>query len=54
VRITREMIAKYVGDLSAPVYYVAGPPAIVSAMETLLRGAGVEGEDVRAEAFSGY
>jgi ferredoxin-NADP reductase len=52
--ITREMIAKHVGDVTAPVYYVAGPPAMVSAMETLLRDAGIKTGNVRAEAFSGY
>lgn len=52
--ITREMIAKHVGDVTAPIYYVAGPPPMVSAMETLLRNAGVKNENVRAEAFSGY
>lgn len=53
-RITREMIEKHVGDVATPFYYVAGPPAMVSAMETLLRSAGVKGRDVRAEVFSGY
>ena len=53
-RITREMIVKHVGDVATPVYYVAGPPAMVSAMETLLRGAGVKGEDLYAEIFTGY
>jgi Na+-transporting NADH:ubiquinone oxidoreductase subunit NqrF len=48
------MIVKHVGDVAAPAYYVAGPPAMVSAMEKLLRDAGVKSEDVRAEAFSGY
>ena len=52
--ITREMIAKHVGDITAPVYYVAGPPAMVSSMEALLRHAGIKGENARAEAFSGY
>ncbi|MDF0650553.1 MAG: FAD-dependent oxidoreductase [Nitrospira sp.] len=50
--ITQEMIITHVGDVTSPVYYVAGPPAMVSAMETLLRSAGAR--DVRAEVFSGY
>lgn len=53
-RITREMIVTHVGDVVTPVYYVAGPPAMVSAMETLLRSAGVKSEDVHAEVFTGY
>ncbi len=52
--ITKQMIAKYLGDLAAPVFYVVGPPAMASAMETLLRDAGVKSDDVRSEAFSGY
>jgi ferredoxin-NADP reductase len=52
--ITQEMILKHVGDVAAPIYYIAGPPAMVSAMETLLRDAGVKNGDVRAEMFSGY
>jgi ferredoxin-NADP reductase len=52
--ITREMLARHVGDLAAPVYYVAGPPPMVAAMETLLRDAGVKSADVHAEMFTGY
>jgi ferredoxin-NADP reductase len=52
--ITREMIAKHAGGVQAPLYYVSGPPGMVSAMETLLKNAGVKSEDVRAEMFSGY
>ncbi|MDX8525394.1 FAD-dependent oxidoreductase [Mesorhizobium sp. MSK_1335] len=52
--ITQEMISKYVGDIAAPVYYVAGPEAMVSAMQTLLREAGVKGKDVKMETFLGY
>jgi NAD(P)H-flavin reductase len=52
--ITQEMIARHVGNIEAPVFYVAGPPAMVSAMETLLKEAGIKSRDVRAEAFTGY
>ncbi|MCC6966797.1 MAG: FAD-dependent oxidoreductase [Nitrospira sp.] len=52
--ITQDMIVKHVGDVAAPVYYIAGPPAMVSAMETLLSEAGIKSEDVRAEMFTGY
>lgn len=53
-RITREMVMKQVNDAAAPIYYVAGPPAMVAAMEALLRDAGVVNDSIRAEAFSGY
>ena len=48
------MLAKHVGDLAAPVFYVAGPPAMVLAMEGMLKDAGVNRENVHAEQFAGY
>lgn len=52
--ITREMISSYVGDLSAPVYYLAGPSAMVSATQALLKDTGVAAKDILAEGFVGY
>ena len=52
--ITAEMIARHVGDLAAPIFYVAGPPAMVSAMEGVLESAGVDQRNVHAEKFAGY
>jgi len=52
--INQEMPAKYIGDLAAPIYYIAGPPALVAAMERTLSDAGVNSDDVRAEEFAGY
>jgi ferredoxin-NADP reductase len=37
-----------------PVFYVAGPPAMVAAMRAVLARSGVRDDDVRSEAFSGY
>lgn len=42
------------GDLGSFTYLVAGPPAMVEAMENTLREAGVPEEQVRPERFSGY
>lgn len=47
-------IKRFVGDAPAPIYYLAGPPPMVQAMKTLLRGAGVSDADVRSEQFYGY
>ena len=52
--IRRELIAKHITDLSAPVCYVAGPPAMVAAMRGMLNGAGVDDDDIRSEEFAGY
>lgn len=52
--ITAEMITKYVGDIVTPIFYIAGPPTMVSAMEEMLKSAGVSQKNVRAEKFAGY
>lgn len=52
--IARDMIARHVGDVSRPVFYLAGPPVMVAAMETMLKQAGVKPESIRAEMFAGY
>jgi ferredoxin-NADP reductase len=48
------MIQAATAGLPAPVFYVAGPPAMVEAMKVVLEKAGVEDVDVRAEEFFGY
>lgn len=52
--ISREILAKHVSDLAKPVYYVAGPPALVRAMKDMLNEAGVDEDDINSEDFSGY
>ena len=52
--ITREMIERHVGDVTKPVFYLAGPPSMVAAMEALLEQAGVKPGNIRAEMFAGY
>ncbi len=52
--IDRGMIERHVGDITRPVFYIAGPPAMVAAMETTLKEAGVKPEGIRAEMFAGY
>jgi len=48
------MIAGATKGLRAPIFYVAGPPAMVEAMKSVLEKAGVEDTDVRSEEFFGY
>lgn len=38
----------------APIYYLAGPPRFVEAMQDLLNEAGVADGDIRSEGFYGY
>lgn len=43
-----------VGDLSAPIFYIVGPPAMVEAMQAMLSEAGVAEDAIRSEEFYGY
>ena len=42
------------GELAAPIYYVAGPPAMVTAMHETLNRMGIDDDDIRSEDFYGY
>lgn len=52
--ITGEMLSKYLDDFTVPIFYLVGPPAMVSAMRTVLGEVGVDGDNIRTEEFSGY
>ena len=52
--INREMLARHLNALQGPIYYIAGPPAMVAAMRQMLSGAGVDEDDIRTEEFAGY
>lgn len=60
-RITAELVARHLqGATSAgtgpskPIYYVAGPPAMVSALRSTLNQDGIDDDDIRTEEFAGY
>jgi ferredoxin-NADP reductase len=52
--ITPAMLLKYIGDLTLPIYYIAGPQAMVQAMRGILNEAGVNDDNIRTEEFTGY
>jgi hypothetical protein len=52
--ITKAMLLKHTGDLTLPIYYIDGPPAMVTAMRETLGKAGVDDDNIRTEEFSGY
>lgn len=52
--ITKAMLSKYIDDLTLPIYYVDGPPAMVNAMREALADAGVDDDNIRTEEFTGY
>ena len=52
--INKEMLSRHLSNLQGPIYYVAGPPAMVAGMSKMLAGAGVDEDDIRTEEFAGY
>lgn len=52
--IDREMLERHLPALQGPIFYIAGPPAMVTAMRQMLAGAGVDEDDIRTEEFAGY
>ena len=52
--IDAAMLKRHLGDLSGPIYYAAGPPDMVSAMEDMLQKTEIKNDRIKAEQFSGY
>jgi ferredoxin-NADP reductase len=52
--INKEMLAKHLPAMQGPIYYTAGPPAMVTAMRGTLTDGGVDQADIRSEKFAGY
>ena len=52
--INQEMLGRYLYDAASPIYYLAGPPAMVKGLCEMLKKAGTNQDDIRAEEFSGY
>jgi ferredoxin-NADP reductase len=52
--INEDLVKRAVGDLSAPIYYLAGPPDMVGALRDTLNCAGINDDDIRSEEFYGY
>lgn len=52
--INREMLVRHLPNLQGPIYYIAGPPAMVAAIRQMLNAAGVDEDDIRTEEFAGY
>jgi ferredoxin-NADP reductase len=52
--INREMLSRYLLGLQGPMYYIAGPSGMVTAMTDLLTSSGVNDDDVKTEEFGDY
>lgn len=51
---TGEMLQKYIGDLTLPIYYVSGPQKMVANIRKTLENSGIDSDNIRTEEFSGY
>ncbi len=51
---TTEMLQKYIGDLSIPVYYISGPASMVSSIRKTLSESGINDDNIHTEEFTGY
>jgi len=52
--VNKEMLLRYVDDLKGPIYYIAGPPAMVAGLRKMLVTSGIDEDDIRADEFAGY
>ncbi len=52
--LDHEMLSRYLKRAASPIYYIAGPPAMVTALRDMLNRAGVDDDDIRLEEFAGY
>jgi len=52
--IDKKMLCRHLADLQGPIYYIAGPPAMVAALREALVSAGVEESEIRTDEFVGY
>jgi ferredoxin-NADP reductase len=52
--INREMLKRHLFLFNGPVYYIAGPSGMVTAMTDLLVSSGVSPDDMRTEEFGDY
>ena len=52
--VNKDLLTKHLPTLQGPIYYLAGPPGMVTALRSMLTEAGVDEDDLRTEEFSGY
>jgi ferredoxin-NADP reductase len=52
--IDRAILSRHLSDLWEPIYYIAGPPALVTDMRKMLVSSGIDEDDIRTDEFAGY
>jgi ferredoxin-NADP reductase len=53
-QLDADKLRRHIASLNGPIYYIAGPPAMVAAMRDMALQAGVDEDDIRTEDFPGY
>ena len=53
-RINPQLLSRYLTGLNSPVFYIAGPSGMVTAMTDLLRSLDVSDDDIKTEEFGDY
>lgn len=53
-KVDEALLKSIAAGLPDPIWYVAGPPAMVGALRDALERAGVDGDNIRSEEFHGY
>lgn len=53
-RIDQAFLRKHVPDVRLPIFYIAGPPAMVLAIRKMLLDLGASKNSIKLESFSGY
>jgi ferredoxin-NADP reductase len=52
--VNAEFLCEVIGDMTAPIFYLAGPPGLVSAVSKAVIEAGADPAHLRVEEFEGY
>jgi Na+-transporting NADH:ubiquinone oxidoreductase subunit NqrF len=52
--IDQGMLGRHLKGVASPIYYIAGPPAMVKGLHEMLSKIGLSDNDIHAEEFSGY
>jgi ferredoxin-NADP reductase len=52
--INQGMLGRHSKGAQSGIHYIAGPPAMVNGLHDMLKTAGVDDDDIRAEEFAGY
>ncbi len=52
--LSMEILSRHLDGVKSPVFYLAGPPVMVSGMLGILHEMGIDEDDIRTEEFAGY